>query len=349
MLDKLQFRRIRRHLIGCRFKCEDSPVCVKVRHFLSRKQVCVFQFGFDDFRNLGDQALWLSLDILLQSLPKKLRPKGLLFESSWPPNEKDKPVVLIFPGGGSLGTRYHSSRRRVELLEKMRPEGIIQMPISTSFSNTEAISLHRLCNAYAAPLHKMVFTRDEQSEKEAKSQILISTQLVPDLTSILPNMSHLRTGGGGTVYLIRRDQESRNEALPPEAFGRVFDWDDEALSFPSLRISLSRKIFRATRSARLPDLARQSRMLAKIQLRLARAISLHETTRALCFLSQFDKVVTDRLHAALLAEKLGISVFAADNDSGKLSRYIQTWTRPLGSGGFVSIFPSVKDASRAAK
>lgn len=349
MLDKLQFNRIRRHLIASRFECEDSPIYVNVRNFLGKSEVCAFQFGFDDFRNLGDQALWLSLDMLLQSLPVKLRPKGLLFDSSWPSNCKDKPIVLIFPGGGSLGTRYDSSRRRVEMLEKMRPEGIIQMPVSTSFSDNEAISLNRLRDAYAAPLHKIIFARDEQSAKEAKSQISISNKLVPDLSSILPDMSHLRTGGGGTVYLIRSDQESRNEVLPPEAFGRIFDWDNEALSFPSIKIRLARKMLRATRSARLPNLVRQSHLLARIQLRLARAISLHETTRALCFLSQFDKVVTDRLHGVLLAEKLGIPVFAADNDHGKISRYIQTWTPPSGSGGFVSIFPSVNDACRAAK
>jgi pyruvyl transferase EpsO len=287
--------------------------------------------------------------MLLQSLPVKLRPKGLLFEEATATVKNSKNIYLIFPGGGSFGNRYHSSRRRVELIETIRPKGIIQMPVSTSFSDDGAVALDRVRGAYAAPEQKLVFVRDKRSLAEASVKLSAQADLMPDLSSILPDMRHLHVGGKGTVYLVRSDQESNNEVLPPEVKARAVDWNDDALSFPSRQIRIARFALKATRAKRLPRFVRQSDVMAKFRLKLARKISLFETARALCFLSQYDKVVTDRLHGVLLAQKLGIHVFVADNDHGKISRYLQTWMPSDLDDSGLTIFPNMKDACAAAK
>ncbi|GAB5414323.1 MAG: hypothetical protein Cons2KO_19260 [Congregibacter sp.] len=62
---------------------------------------------------------------------------------------------------------------------------------------------------------------------------------------------------------------------------------------------------------------------------IARKISIEETARVITLFSYYDNVVTDRLHGALLAAKLGIPVRVYDNDHGKISRYLDTWHEKL--------------------
>ena len=56
--------------------------------------------------------------------------------------------------------------------------------------------------------------------------------------------------------------------------------------------------------------------------RLARA----RVARGLALLSRGRRIVTDRLHAHILATLLDIPHVALDNDYGKLSAYIACWT-----------------------
>ncbi|MEG8022012.1 polysaccharide pyruvyl transferase family protein [Sphingomonas aerolata] len=58
--------------------------------------------------------------------------------------------------------------------------------------------------------------------------------------------------------------------------------------------------------------------------RLARA----RVARGLTLLSRGRQIVTDRLHAHILALLLGIPHVALDNEYGKLSAYIAAWTAP---------------------
>ena len=340
---KSQLKRVRRRLKASshhRHKTESLSIYESVRIFLAEQQESPFLFGFDDFANLGDQALWISLDMVLRHLPKHLRPRGLLPETDYLDAKQFRDKVIIFPGGGSLGSRYHSSRRRVELIEKLRPSAIIQMPISTSFSNDPAVTKHRVRLAYTSPTSALIFVRDETSKLEAFSELGLDTELQPDLSSALPYLGDLHAGGKGTLYLMRSDRESCGWNMTDEIKGTVADW--ETMPVPrTYELKIARFLFRVTCSWRLPQKIIGSAMLARVRLQLARVIALNETARALSFLSQFDRVVTDRLHGVLLAEKIGVPVFALDNDHGKVSRYLASWNEKGEHGVSVPLLENI--------
>jgi pyruvyl transferase EpsO len=263
--------------------------------------------------------------LLIQDLPKTIEIKGLLPNLEPPINSRFEKATLIFPGGGSLGNRYESSKRRVNLIEKTKPDSILQMPISTTFANNSApFSKERVGCAYNSTKASKVFARDSKSVEEANAELNISAQLARDLSSFLPPMADLRIGGQGPLLMLRTDQEGVLQRTIGEKIGVVADWQHiyKGYAYPLRFASL---IYKVINSSKPPYNLKWTDAAAKIRMHAARTISEIHTARALAFLSTFDSVITDRLHGVLLAQKLELPICVVDNDHGKLSRYLHTW------------------------
>lgn len=302
----------------------------------------VYLYGFYNFINLGDQALWLSLDRLVRHLPPHIRVRGLLSGPPFSRSARHRRAAVVFPGGGSMGNRYRSSLRRVELIEALQPHTIVQMPLSTTFDEQESlISIDRVARAYAAPPESCVFIRDARSRAEAADRLGIEARLVRDLSALIPDMPELRVGGGGLLLLLRKDQEAPGDGAPAPGTGVVADWQDidapHTLEFHAVQVLL-RQILN-----RLPRALRNTDPVARLRMWAAGTLSEIQTARAIAFLAGFDRIVTDRLHGVLLARKLGLTGSMLDNDHGKLSRYFETW----GTEGIV-LCPDLKTAVRQA-
>lgn len=283
----------------------------------------IYLYGFDNFINLGDQALWQSLDRLLRHLPRHIRVRGLLSGPPFPRSSRHEKMAVVFPGGGSMGNRYGSSLRRVELIETMQPHTIVQMPVSTTFDEEGELSIERVAQAYAAPSESCVFIRDARSRTEAAERLGIEARLVRDLTAFLPDMHDLKVGGQGRLLLLRKDQEAPGDAAQAPDAGVIADWQDmdakHTLEFRAVRFML-RQIER-----RFPRVLRETDLVARVRMWAAGTLSEIQTARAIAFLAGFDQIITDRLHGVLLARKLGLTGCMLDNDHGKLSRYFDTW------------------------
>lgn len=274
-------------------------------------------YGYNNFSNTGDQALWIALARHL-SLFKTPSRKSLLRTSQSRLNEKEKEEsIIIFPGGGSLGNRYKSSRRRIEFIEKNNMQ-FFQMPISTTFGDDHEL-LHRVKEIYQKK--GTTFCRDAQSQKEAKKHLGIEATLVPDLAELLPSLTDFQEGGLGDVFLERRDGEASAQKKIRGVF--TFDWPDLGAWYP-----LS-PIFRYWNnhllSERVPSLIKERRWFLRERMNASCRLSLVKTARALAFLSFYDRVFTDRLHGLILSNRLGMEVCYYDNDHGKISRYLKTW------------------------
>lgn len=343
--DKL-FSKIRKRLRASNVEIEnteDAYTLDILTEFLASRQRKIYLFDYEDFNNLGDQALWTSLIRLLRLLPQKIKINGLLPNLALPYPDRLAGTTLIFPGGGSLGNRYTCSLRRARLIEKARPDSIIQMPVSTTFSETRPIlSKARLGKAYSST-ESLIFIRDSTSLKEAKFELSIDGTLARDLTSFLPTMEHLRIGGHGLLTLLRKDQEAAFQRPKKPNIGIVADWEN-VKEKSQTEIKIASAIFFLANSPLPPFQMKWRDAAAKIRLWAANRISEIHTARAMAFLALFDNLITDRLHGVLLARKVGLTVCAIDNDHGKLSRYLFTWEKESIERNGIKICANIEEA-----
>jgi pyruvyl transferase EpsO len=70
-------------------------------------------------------------------------------------------------------------------------------------------------------------------------------------------------------------------------------------------------------------------------------LATNRLTRGLNLLSSASFVITDRLHCHILCVLLGIPHIAFDNSYGKLSTFIDAWTK---DSGLVQVVPSLDRA-----
>jgi exopolysaccharide biosynthesis predicted pyruvyltransferase EpsI len=300
----------------------DPEFLVKVSAFLKRHDGPIYLFGFSPFTNLGDHALWSALVRLLGEIDS-IKIKGALSRAPISFGGVERDALVIFPGGGSLGNRYTSSKARVELIEAMRPRAILQMPVSTTFADPGAVSVDRVSRAYQSAKDGLFFVRDSQSYEEANRVLGINVELAPDLSALLPSMSDLADKGGGTLYLLRQDQEADGKLIAPSG-SMATDWNQFNKTAPDDLKAMNQQWWQGARRWAVFKPFNTASVLKRREV-LATRIADAQTTRALALLGGFDRIVTDRLHGMLLANKLGIPCVAIDNDHNKLSRYAKTW------------------------
>lgn len=269
---------------------EESELLKFLKENLFSREQRVWLFGYTDFKNTGDQALWLALNRVIETLTLSGAP-GRLVHHPETIRKLDQPQnLVIFPGGGSLGNRYNSSKRRIEFLEANPTFQFIQMPVSTSFGEDGAF-LERLRTTYSRGGSK-VFVRDSTSKREAEHEIGLMASMVPDLVEFLPSCEDFASKDFGTLYLYRTDQESTGAADAVD--GRdllTCDWQDFIIR-EHLGLKIQKKIFSGlSRLSRSSGLFNYHDAASKRRYKIARELSLNDTSMALAYLSFFEKVV----------------------------------------------------------
>ena len=283
-------------------------------------------YGYNDFANTGDQALWLSLVYFYKRNFGMNKVKYL--ESYSKTRFKDigeRADIVIFPGGGSLGNRYNSSLDRVNLLKSNKNLRAIQMPVSTTFIKNED-TLYELRKEYSVDNRVLTFCRDETSKGEAESKLQIKPILTVDLVEFLPDLSDFKTGELDHLYLFRTDSESAvNFNKLNIKRDQTTDWKE--ISKYESKLQTISKIRRKIISYKKSNLEffGNTNLYRNQNLKLSLEISAHATSNALAYLSFYNEITTDRLHGLLLSNKMGLNINYVDNDHGKISRYLNTW------------------------
>jgi pyruvyl transferase EpsO len=309
--------------LGDQYPIEFKEIKSKIQNFASDKEL--YFFGYHNFSNTGDQALWLSLTLIYKSLNIAGNENKLLTnqERSVKSNTK-KEKVLIFPGGGSLGNRYQSSKNRISIIESNPGVQFIQMPASTSFAD-DRITLDRLKSAYKKN-QGLIFCRDTLSTNESKEILKIKATTTPDLVEYLPSCKQFQTGELGEIHLLRCDQEAtdRNKLIK-KTISNSIDWDIIESMYPIPEITKQVAIWKLLSNKGLSRIFQNIDLIKILRFNAAHEISLLKTARAIAFLSFYKEIMTDRLHGVILSRNLGLDISYFDNDHGKIGRYISTW------------------------
>jgi pyruvyl transferase EpsO len=271
---------------------------------------------FPDYTNVGDSSIWLGT--LAHFGHAGLAPAYVCTQASFDPAAltaaaPDGPIFI--QGGGNFGDLWPAHQTfRCDLLRRFPGRPILQLPQSIHFNDPANIAETR--RAIAAHGAFTLLVRDHVSEAFANANFDCPVLLCPDMAFRLGPLARPGPPSHQVLYLLREDRESRNHP-PSQANARltdslVTDWLSEPRAFSDARRRDINAEIAAGRINAADDVARR---LAAIR-----------HTRGVHILSLGRHVVTDRLHGHILCTLLGIPHTVLDNNYGKLSRFIETWS-----------------------
>jgi exopolysaccharide biosynthesis predicted pyruvyltransferase EpsI len=273
---------------------------------------------FPDHANVGDSAIWLGETRMLRAITGRSPD----YVSTWADFDAAAfrracpDGVLFLHGGGNLGDIWlHHQTFRETILHDIRDRPVVQLPQSIHFRDPARLAPFAAIVADHPDVH--LYVRDRTSLEVAARHLSCTIDLAPDSAFALGPQAARVAADCDLLMLMRTDDERRAEdrsALSRVAGAVMLDWlDDDAL----------------------PETAGTSRAQAYDRVAEARV------ERGLRLLSRGRRIMTDRLHAHILATLLGIPHVALDNDYGKISAYICCWTEGIDG---VQTAPSIEAA-----
>lgn len=291
--------------------------------------------GYPNHGNPGDHAIWLAAKRLLRRLEVEVT-----YVCDWRTYSRnalatavESGAVILLTGGGNFGDLWPNTQGlRERVLADFRGVPTVQLPQSIQFNVAE----NRERTRWLLERHGNVtlMLRDSYSLERAQDWFDVPAQLVPDLAFAAP----IPADDGAApvsdiVWVARRDKESVGFEPPADA-GDVLlcDWmppppagpgspSDYAAELPPLLIQA------LDRGASMTALAVDREDVYVRELSLVWDELSHQRLALACsVLNRGRIVVTDRLHAHLMALHLGLPSVVADNSYGKLSGTYDTYT-----------------------
>ncbi|NKR32304.1 hypothetical protein GS504_15490 [Rhodococcus hoagii] len=261
---------------------------------------------FPDYPNVGDSAIALGQYKFFSESGISVRRTyciGTLGKSVY----RSRIPVVINGGGNIAGFFEGIDRHRNGLATKLRRSTLlIQAPQSIHFNHDQA--RREFVDKFASR-HSLRMSVRETEGVAKLSDVVQSVLLAPDAVHHLGSIT-APDPVARVAVLARRDRESAGVGTVPDSF----DWPRDP--FPlSYQTSLRWKTKYMGPVGQLlnPSVGRWGDIATE---RFRRGVEL---------LSTGEYVITDRLHAMLIALQMGRPVVAVDNNNRKLTKYAETW------------------------
>jgi exopolysaccharide biosynthesis predicted pyruvyltransferase EpsI len=290
--------------------------------------------------NCGDSAILLGEEILLRRLGARVVHRSdvwnfnLRVVSALP-----RDTVVCLHGGGNLGdlwTRFQALREHV--LERLTDRVVVQLPQSIQYEDESAAAGMRALVAAHPAFH--LFVRERRSVALAERLLGCEARLVPDMAFMLAPWPRPLAPDTRVVALCRTDRESTAPmAAAAGALGaRATDWIHAGADIDDRRRhAYTRLVRQAHRFNRLP-LASARAATTRVAYQGMARLRLDYGCR---IVARGHGVVTDRLHAQIMCELMGIPNVAVDTGYGKLAGVHELW---LAGSAVSRMAPTVAEA-----
>ncbi|MPY87957.1 MAG: hypothetical protein GEU99_08555 [Luteitalea sp.] len=307
---------------------------------------------FPTYPNVGDHAIWLGTVDYLRS--RGVRIKYICHPLNYSASELRRTVrqgPIVIQGGGNFGDLWQDHQLlRERIVQNFPDKAIIQLPQSIHFASQT--NLQRARSIFNAHPNLLLFVRDQPSLAFAQSHFSCKVRLCPDLAFLMRHDRLVRAESqpGMIVYLSRGDKEAATDKLGAElavAGLVVVDWVKR-------QPSKWKQAYEATRRPRWgPRLVRMLQRIPtltsgnqKRRLYAANRMAQERLDYGCRLLGAGQVVVTDRLHAHILATCLDLPNVVFDNSYGKVAAFVQEWTRDIPG---VSLCNGEEEAIRKAQ
>jgi len=278
--------------------------------------------------NVGDQLIYLGQLALLETCGLDIRFQcriGQRFEQDLRKLHPEGP--LLMQGGGNLGDLWPGFQLwREAAIDGFHDRKIVLLPQSIHFES--ASNAQRARRVFARHPDLTLLLRDYSSLEQARKLFPETESLYCPDASVGVARSSIKQGTPEVDALVlqRCDKESRGAwTLDGSLSQATYDWSGNTAAVKTLeRLSWSdnRKLNRAVG----PFSHRLAQRRAAAYKLGAQAV-VAAGAELLC---RGKVVVTDRLHAAVLARLRGRPVVALDNSYGKITSAASAWLGELG-------------------
>ncbi|MDR5701479.1 polysaccharide pyruvyl transferase family protein [Agromyces aerolatus] len=245
---------------------------------------------------------------------------------------RDAPILLH--GGGNFGDVWPEFQAfREEIVDRHQSTRIIQLSQSVYFSSASAAQ--RADRILGSHPNFLLMVRDWDSFERAKRLLpSVRAQFVPDMAFGLQLEVTGPDRNGPITLLAREDHESTGslkkaalEALPEQP--RTIDWGLNGVprlewSLRKIPAAVSKRVASARgRQLMYPIVA--SQYASMFDLNMKSGVDIVRSARLL---------LTDRLHAHVLACLLGVPHIVTDNSNGKVGAIYRAYTSEFTSATF---------------
>jgi pyruvyl transferase EpsO len=273
---------------------------------------------FPDHSNVGDSAIYAGEVRILTEL-SGAPPRYVSTFCGFDPARlaracPDGPI--LFHGGGNFGDLWPAHQEfREKILARYPDRKIVQLPQSIHFQDEANVA--RCARAIAAHKDFHLLVRDRRGEAFARERFDCPVELSPDSAFALGPLPRRGASDLDVLLLLRTDLEARGDRpghpLPPR--WAEADWlGDDSLS----RTARAAIRLEALLQGRFGREAREEWKFARLAMR--------RVERGLKLLSRGRGLITDRLHAHILAILLDVPHVVLDNMYGKITSYLSCWT-----------------------
>jgi pyruvyl transferase EpsO len=286
-----------------------------------------------DHVNVGDQLIFQGeIDFLSQRdiIPNYI---SSLFTLDWRDFSPD--TLILLHGGGNFGDVWDEHQDfRLKVIKKYIKNRIFIFPQSVQYNNHN--SLLNDAKSFSEHPNLTICARDNYSYELLKQHFNNEILLVPDMAFCSSYMNQRTTGKGGMLLLKRRDREIPT-TIPFRDYSNfeISDW-------PTFNFSFKNLAFKSIEKA--------NRLFSKnIYYKINKGLSGDTTfgtvtyrdreyliSQGVEFISNFDLVVSTRLHGHILSLLMGIPTIMIDNNYGKNSRFYNTWLQNIPNNSLVS-------------
>lgn len=281
---------------------------------------------FPGHLNAGDSLIWLGELAYLDRLDVDLRYATDigLFRAADLRRRVPRGGTVLIHGGGNFGDRWTIHQRfREMVVGEFQDRHVIQLPQTLDFRT--ASGLARAQGAINVHPRMTILLRQQRDVALAREWFPHSdSRFCHDMALGIGRKMATRPESTDYLLLLRTDSESlhhRMQAFDGTRFVRK-DWHPGLLGQIVWRgVRSPERVVRATNQSALMNRLVSSGFAAAATINLRTAVRTLSIGRV---------VVTDRLHAMILAALMGKPVVALDNANGKVGEVFRDYARQLG-------------------
>ncbi|MDT2007293.1 hypothetical protein FXW78_27275 [Rhodococcus opacus] len=294
---------------------------------------------FPNHQNAGDSLIWTGTRKYLRELDVEV--DYVADMSRYAPEhlaERLPSGPILIQGGGNFGDRWEPMQAfRERVVADFPDRQIIQLPQSIEFGPGSA--LEQAQRVLGAHRNLTILIRDHEGVKRTRELFPTATvTFCPDLAFGNGWMRSIADGPVDVILLLRRDSEAVDHGyqLHPGLTHRPAEWGltgYQSLKWKALHIPGAIAKRSATLSRLLyPTVAKAYERQAKLNVETAVKV-----------LKSGRLVVTDRLHAMVLASLLEMPVIAMDNENGKVRAIYSDYLHTLPNVHFAETGQAAKE------
>jgi exopolysaccharide biosynthesis predicted pyruvyltransferase EpsI len=291
----------------------------------------ILLIGYPSYKNPGDALIWLGAEQYLHEIGIEIMYRtdiGRFDQKYIDVNFPGIPILLT--GGGNFGDLWPVFQDFRESIVFQNPERlIIQLPQSIQFKDFARQEKSRA--VFASHSNLILMFRESASLRRAKLAFPeVDCVLCPDMA-----FGHILTAGssstpGTSIALLREDREKSREIYVDQTMFKVNDWHFSLLS--NVIWLMLRSVLIIYKRIPGVKLIVSKKVVNSIYARMS-SINLKN---AIKILSPASYIVTDRLHAHVLACLMGIRHVIMDNSYGKISSMYVEYSGLFSSSKLVS-------------